>query len=179
MQSLSMDDTNFDGRIESHWLDIYIKVMSKSRSWIFIGCEMTQLDVISPWWTNETTIKEFHGIWNQNKFHVSFRVFFISISNPFRVSSNIEIHLHSMVKFHGKMDGLPWMPLCRFWVHPFNWWVVLKSTHLLVGFIFNIWMLGCAIDWIMSLYHFFWGCHLLFVSWGFISLWTVKSNSYD
>lgn len=49
---------------------IYIKVMSKSRLWIFIGCEITQLDVISPWWMNETTIKEFHGIWNQNKFHV-------------------------------------------------------------------------------------------------------------
>jgi hypothetical protein len=37
------------------------------------------------------------------KYHL---VFFLSISNPFRVSSNIKIHLDSMVKFHGKMDGL-------------------------------------------------------------------------
>jgi len=52
------------------YIYIYIWVISKSRSWVFIGCEMTQLDVISPWWMNETTIKEFHGILNQNKFHV-------------------------------------------------------------------------------------------------------------
>jgi hypothetical protein len=29
-----------------------------------------------------------------------------------------------------------------FWVHPSNWWVVLKSTHLLVEFLLKIWMLG-------------------------------------
>jgi len=48
-----------------------------------------------------------YGIKINFMYEISFRVFFISISNPFRVSSNIEIHLHSMVKFHGKMDGLP------------------------------------------------------------------------
>jgi hypothetical protein len=32
--------------------------------------------------------------------------------------------------------------MCRFWMHPSNWWVVLKSTHLLVGFLLKIWMLG-------------------------------------
>jgi hypothetical protein len=41
----------------------------------------------------------------------SFMVYGIKINFmyeiSFRVSSNIEIHLHSMVKFHGKMDGLP------------------------------------------------------------------------
>jgi hypothetical protein len=40
-------------------------------------------------------------------YEISFRVFFSSISNPFRVSSNFKIHLDSMMKFHGKMDGLP------------------------------------------------------------------------
>jgi hypothetical protein len=32
--------------------------------------------------------------------------------------------------------------MCRFWVHPSNWWVVLKSTHLLVAFLLKIWMLS-------------------------------------
>jgi hypothetical protein len=32
--------------------------------------------------------------------------------------------------------------MCTFWVHPSNWWVILKSTHLLVGFLLKIWMLG-------------------------------------
>jgi hypothetical protein len=33
------------------------------------------------------------------------------------------------------------MGMCKFWVQPFNWWVVLKSTHLFVGFFVKIWML--------------------------------------
>jgi hypothetical protein len=32
--------------------------------------------------------------------------------------------------------------MCEFSVHPSNWWVVLKSTHLFVGFLVKIWMLG-------------------------------------
>ncbi len=62
---------------------------------------------------------------------------------------------------------------CRFWVHPSNWWVVLKSTHLFVGFLFKIWMLD---KWFnhasISFYNFNWQV-FYFVSWGFISLWNV------
>ncbi len=36
--------------------------------------------------------------------------------------------------------------MCRFWVHPSNWWVVLNSTHQLVGFLLKIWMLGNWFD---------------------------------
>jgi hypothetical protein len=35
-----------------------------------------------------------------------------------------------------------WTCMCRCWVDPSNWWVSLKSTHLLFGFLFKIWMLG-------------------------------------
>jgi hypothetical protein len=52
------------------------------------------------------------------------------------------------------------MPLCRFWVHPSNWWVVLKSSHLLVGFLFKY---ECWVTkWIMFSYQFFLGCYLNF-----------------
>jgi hypothetical protein len=84
---------------------------------------------------------------------------------------------------------------CRFWVHPSDWWVVLKSTHLLVGFLLKIGMLGnwfnhASLSFYFFLlkirmlgnwfnhpsYHFtFFGLSLaLFVSHGFKSLWNVK-----
>jgi hypothetical protein len=33
------------------------------------------------------------------------------------------------------------MGVCKFWVQPSNWWFVLKSTHLFVGFVLKIWIL--------------------------------------
>jgi hypothetical protein len=42
--------------------------------------------------------------------------------------------------------------MCTFWVHPSNWWVILKSTHLLVGLFskYECWVT----DLFMPLYHF-------------------------
>jgi len=38
---------------------------------------------------------------------------------------------------------------------PFNWWVVLKSTHLLVGFLIKIWMSGNWFNHASTLFYFF------------------------
>jgi len=68
------------------------------------------------------------------------------------------------------------MSMCRIRVHPSNGWVALKSTHLLVGFLLKIWMLGNLFDHAFISFYFLGGCHLLLVSQGFVSLWNVKKN---
>jgi len=44
--------------------------------------------------------------------------------------------------------------MCRFWVHPSNWRVVLNSTHLLVGLGFFSKYECWVTDLIMPIYHF-------------------------
>jgi hypothetical protein len=68
-----------------------------------------------------------------------------------------------------------WTCMCRFWVHSSNWWVVLKSTRLLVGFLFKIWMLDNWFNHASTSFYFVGVLTWLFVSWGFVSLWNIKT----
>jgi hypothetical protein len=61
--------------------------------------------------------------------------------------------------------------MCRFWVHPSNWRVVLNSTHLLVGFLFKIWMLSNWFNHANISFLVFWVVTCFFVSQGFISIY--------
>jgi hypothetical protein len=72
----------------------------------------------------------------------------ISLPNKLFRHIHWNYHLHkNFQKFHIWISFMFLLPQVngheyRFWVHPSNWWVVLKSTHLLVGFLIKIWMLG-------------------------------------
>jgi len=90
-------------------------------------------------------------------------------------------HWTKLVFFNDQFFIAPsyWMRMCRFWVHPSNWWVVLKSTHLLVGFLFKIWMLGNLFNH-ASISIYFIELSLAFLyHMVFISLWNVKKTSYE
>jgi hypothetical protein len=77
-----------------------------------------------------------------------------------------------------------WTCMCRFWVHPSNWWVQFSCFEVYPS---TCWVSSqkyeCGVtNLIMPLYDFvFFGVehNCLFVSQGFISLCNVKNNSYD